>query len=154
MHFLIRTIFYLQQLGKLKFLNRRKYKRFYSRRRAPTRCSKKQCKVLRRVVHSGLSLGMSGLNIVTASTTYLAWNFYNPTMLFWFVMVMWKSYIYIYIYIYIIPGQFIKHRKWWFDPRHIKGALTFQRWWAETRVTSATLHLHVQAATDYTPSPS
>ena len=39
---------------------------------------------------------------------------------------------------------------------HIKGALTFLTMMAEiavgsTRVTSATLHLHVQAANNYTP---
>ena len=42
---------------------------------------------------------------------------------------------------------------------HIKGALTFLTMMAEsavgsTRVTSATLHLHVHAAINYTPSPS
>ena len=59
------------------------------------------------------------------------------------------------IIIIIIPGQFIKRRKWWFG-YHIKGALTFLTTMAEsavrsTRVTSATLYLHVQAATNYTP---
>ena len=61
--------------------------------------------------------------------------------------------------IIILPGQFIKHCKWQFGSHHIKGAWAFQRWWAEsavdsTRVTTATLHLHVQAATNYTQSLS
>ena len=71
-----------------------------------------------------------------------------------------KLHIYIYIYIYIIiiiiiPGQFIQRRKWWLGPPH-QGRFDILTMMAEsavgsTRVTSATLHLHVQAATNYTP---
>ena len=57
----------------------------------------------------------------------------------------------------IIPGQFIKRRKWWFGPPH-QGRFVILTMMAEsavvsTRVTSAILHLHAQAATN-TPSPS
>ena len=55
----------------------------------------------------------------------------------------------------IIPDQFIKRRKWWFGPPH-QGRFDILTMMAEsalgsTRLTSATLHLHVQAAINYTP---
>ena len=57
--------------------------------------------------------------------------------------------------IIIIPGQFIKRRKWWFGPPH-QGRFYILAMMAEsavgsTRLTSATLYLHVQAAINYTP---
>ena len=63
--------------------------------------------------------------------------------------------IIIIIIIIIIPGQFIKRRKWWFGPPHQWRfdilTMTVESAVISTRLTSATLHLHVQAATNYTP---
>ena len=55
----------------------------------------------------------------------------------------------------IVPDKFIKRRKWWFGPPH-QGRFDIWSMMAEsavgsTRLASATLHLHVQAATNYTP---
>ena len=59
------------------------------------------------------------------------------------------------IIIIIIPGQFIKRRKWWFGPSHQRRfdilMMMAESAVGSTRLTSAALHFHVQAATNYTP---
>ena len=55
----------------------------------------------------------------------------------------------------IIPGQFIKRRKRWFGPPHQERfdilTMMAESTVGSTRLTSTILHVHVQAATNYTP---